>query len=183
MLEVEQKYNEIRCPIYEKINSTIQAIPDFWLTAVCNLFIYLPWAISFPCQLSVLVSNPYITKTLISIFLGTLEMAICKTLANKFGLGMIWVLISLTLVSWFITVFKSSCIFLTEEYQKVRISLCSALSFFVTLSHTSHKKKHIFWTMGILSYFSWKVLLSVSMVCSQTLMNQMAFSEKNTLKN
>ena len=99
VLEVEQKYNEIRYPIYEKINSTIQAIPDFWLTAVCNLCIYLPWAISLPCQLRVLVSNPYITETLISIFLGTLEMAICKTWANKFGLGMIWVLISLTLVS------------------------------------------------------------------------------------
>jgi len=33
VLEVEQKYNEIRRPIYEKRNSTIQAIPDFWLTA------------------------------------------------------------------------------------------------------------------------------------------------------
>lgn len=33
VLEVEQKYNEIRRPIYEKRNSTTQAIPDFWLTA------------------------------------------------------------------------------------------------------------------------------------------------------
>lgn len=33
VLEVEQKYNEIRRPVYEKRNSTIHAIPDFWLTA------------------------------------------------------------------------------------------------------------------------------------------------------
>uniref|UniRef100_A0A0C9S8R0 TSA: Wollemia nobilis Ref_Wollemi_Transcript_3821_1368 transcribed RNA sequence n=1 Tax=Wollemia nobilis TaxID=56998 RepID=A0A0C9S8R0_9CONI len=33
VLEVEQKYNEIRRPVYEKRNAIIQAIPDFWLTA------------------------------------------------------------------------------------------------------------------------------------------------------
>ncbi|KAJ7537749.1 hypothetical protein O6H91_11G020400 [Diphasiastrum complanatum] len=33
VLEVEQKYNEIRRPIYKKRNEVIQSIPDFWLTA------------------------------------------------------------------------------------------------------------------------------------------------------
>ncbi|EOA35614.1 hypothetical protein CARUB_v10020829mg [Capsella rubella] len=33
VLEVEQKYNEIRKPVYDKRNEVIQAIPDFWLTA------------------------------------------------------------------------------------------------------------------------------------------------------
>ncbi|KAH9308258.1 hypothetical protein KI387_036169 [Taxus chinensis] len=33
VLEVEQKYNEIRRPVYEKRNGIIQTIPDFWLTA------------------------------------------------------------------------------------------------------------------------------------------------------
>ncbi|MCO5571826.1 hypothetical protein L7F22_025574 [Adiantum nelumboides] len=33
VLEVEQKYNEVRRPIYSKRNDIIQAIPDFWLTA------------------------------------------------------------------------------------------------------------------------------------------------------
>ncbi|CAA7396079.1 unnamed protein product [Spirodela intermedia] len=33
VLEVEQKYNEIRRPIYSKRNEIVQAIPDFWLTA------------------------------------------------------------------------------------------------------------------------------------------------------
>lgn len=33
VLEVEQKYNEVRRPIYSKRNEIIQAIPDFWLTA------------------------------------------------------------------------------------------------------------------------------------------------------
>ncbi|KAJ4973149.1 hypothetical protein NE237_006323 [Protea cynaroides] len=33
VLEVEQKYNEIRRPVYEKRNEVIKSIPDFWLTA------------------------------------------------------------------------------------------------------------------------------------------------------
>ncbi|EHA8590258.1 NAP1-related protein 2 [Cocos nucifera] len=33
VLEVEQKYNEIRRPIYGKRNEIIKSIPDFWLTA------------------------------------------------------------------------------------------------------------------------------------------------------
>eukprot|EP00249_Psilotum_nudum_P013066 c24134_g1_i1 orf=87-929(+) len=33
VLEVEQKYNEIRRPVYSKRNEIIQTIPDFWLTA------------------------------------------------------------------------------------------------------------------------------------------------------
>ncbi|KAH7683598.1 Nucleosome assembly protein (NAP) protein [Dioscorea alata] len=33
VLEVEQKYSEIRKPIYSKRNEIIQSIPDFWLTA------------------------------------------------------------------------------------------------------------------------------------------------------
>ncbi|MED6170091.1 NAP1- protein 2 [Stylosanthes scabra] len=33
VLEIEQKYNEIRKPIYDKRNDLIKSIPDFWLTA------------------------------------------------------------------------------------------------------------------------------------------------------
>ncbi|OVA09022.1 Nucleosome assembly protein (NAP) [Macleaya cordata] len=33
VLEVEQKYNEIRRPVYDKRNDIIKSIPDFWLTA------------------------------------------------------------------------------------------------------------------------------------------------------
>uniref|UniRef100_A0A0C9QL33 TSA: Wollemia nobilis Ref_Wollemi_Transcript_28871_1624 transcribed RNA sequence n=1 Tax=Wollemia nobilis TaxID=56998 RepID=A0A0C9QL33_9CONI len=33
VLEVEQKYNEIRRPVYAKRNEIIHTIPDFWLTA------------------------------------------------------------------------------------------------------------------------------------------------------
>ncbi|CAL5369899.1 unnamed protein product [Camellia sinensis] len=33
VLEVEQKYNEIRRPVYVKRNEIINSIPDFWLTA------------------------------------------------------------------------------------------------------------------------------------------------------
>ncbi|KAE8707406.1 NAP1-related protein 2 [Hibiscus syriacus] len=33
VLEVEQKYNEIRKPIYDKRNEKIKSITDFWLTA------------------------------------------------------------------------------------------------------------------------------------------------------
>nr|GMC62165.1 NAP1-related protein 2-like [Ipomoea batatas] len=32
-MEVEQKYNEIRRPVYDKRNEVIKSIPDFWLTA------------------------------------------------------------------------------------------------------------------------------------------------------
>lgn len=37
MLEVEQKYSEIRKPVYDKRNDIIKSIPDFWLTAVSNV--------------------------------------------------------------------------------------------------------------------------------------------------
>ncbi|XP_028763436.1 NAP1-related protein 2-like isoform X1 [Neltuma alba] len=33
VLEIEQKYNEIRKPVYEKRNEIIKTIPDFWTTA------------------------------------------------------------------------------------------------------------------------------------------------------
>ncbi|KAF6160029.1 hypothetical protein GIB67_033113 [Kingdonia uniflora] len=33
VLEVEQKYNEIRRPVYDKRSEIIKTIPDFWLTA------------------------------------------------------------------------------------------------------------------------------------------------------
>ncbi|KAL0421915.1 UNVERIFIED_CONTAM: NAP1-related protein 2 [Sesamum latifolium] len=33
VLEVEQKYNKIRKPVYDKRNDIIKTIPDFWLTA------------------------------------------------------------------------------------------------------------------------------------------------------
>lgn len=33
VLEIEQKYNEIRRPVYEKRNEIIKSIPDFWVTA------------------------------------------------------------------------------------------------------------------------------------------------------
>ncbi|GMN28448.1 hypothetical protein TIFTF001_002050 [Ficus carica] len=33
VLEVEEKYNEIRRPVYVKRNDVIKSIPDFWLTA------------------------------------------------------------------------------------------------------------------------------------------------------
>lgn len=33
VLEIEQKYNEIRRPVYQKRNEIIKSIPDFWLTA------------------------------------------------------------------------------------------------------------------------------------------------------
>ena len=41
VLEVEQKYNEIRGPVYDKRNEIIKSIPDFWLTAVSNLSLSL----------------------------------------------------------------------------------------------------------------------------------------------
>lgn len=33
VLEVDQKYNVIRKPVYDKRNEVIKAIPDLWLTA------------------------------------------------------------------------------------------------------------------------------------------------------
>lgn len=42
VLAIEQKYNEIRRPVYEKRNEVIKSIPDFWVTAVSpvNIFLY-----------------------------------------------------------------------------------------------------------------------------------------------
>lgn len=42
VLEVEQKYNEIRRPVYDKRNEVIKSIPDFWLTAVSPEHSILP---------------------------------------------------------------------------------------------------------------------------------------------
>ena len=36
VLEVEQKYNEIRKPVYDKRSDIVKSIPDFWLTAVSD---------------------------------------------------------------------------------------------------------------------------------------------------
>ena len=36
VLELEQQYNVIRKPVYDKRNDVIKSIPDFWLTAVSN---------------------------------------------------------------------------------------------------------------------------------------------------
>lgn len=41
VLEIEQKYNEIRRPVYEKRNEIIKSIPDFWVTAVSPVNIFL----------------------------------------------------------------------------------------------------------------------------------------------
>jgi len=46
VLEVEQKYNKIRRPVYVRRNEIIQKIPDFWLTAVCNIL--LLWFMLLP---------------------------------------------------------------------------------------------------------------------------------------
>jgi hypothetical protein len=50
VLEVEQKYNEIRRPVYNKRNDIIRSIPDFWLTAVCLLLFLKPPEILFKPQ-------------------------------------------------------------------------------------------------------------------------------------
>lgn len=42
VLEVEQKYNEIRKPAYDRRNEVIKTIPDFWLTAVSNFVCNYP---------------------------------------------------------------------------------------------------------------------------------------------
>lgn len=34
ILKVEQKYNRLRKPLFEKRNDIIKKIPDFWVTAV-----------------------------------------------------------------------------------------------------------------------------------------------------
>lgn len=41
VLQIEQKYNEIRRPVYEKRNEVIKSIPDFWVTAVSSVNVFL----------------------------------------------------------------------------------------------------------------------------------------------
>lgn len=41
ILKVEQKYNKLRKPHYEKRNELIKKIPNFWVTAVSALFVPL----------------------------------------------------------------------------------------------------------------------------------------------
>lgn len=36
ILKIEQKYNKLRKPFYEKRNEAIKKIPNFWLTAFIN---------------------------------------------------------------------------------------------------------------------------------------------------
>lgn len=37
ILKIEQKYNKLRKPLYDKRNSIIKRIPNFWVTAVSFL--------------------------------------------------------------------------------------------------------------------------------------------------
>jgi hypothetical protein len=43
---VEQKYSEIRRPVYLKRGDIIKTIPDFWLTAVCRLLCAIQMCLS-----------------------------------------------------------------------------------------------------------------------------------------
>lgn len=36
ILKIEQKYNKLRKPLFEKRNDAIKRIPNFWVTAVSN---------------------------------------------------------------------------------------------------------------------------------------------------
>ena len=38
ILKVEQKYNQMRKPHFEKRNELIKQIPNFWVTVVCKVF-------------------------------------------------------------------------------------------------------------------------------------------------
>lgn len=38
ILKVEQKYNKLRKPFYEKRNDIIKRIPNFWVTAVRHFY-------------------------------------------------------------------------------------------------------------------------------------------------
>jgi template-activating factor I len=57
ILQVEQKYNKLRKPHYEKRNELIKNIPNFWVTAVsffkflCKIWKDLPKAIWPLCLL------------------------------------------------------------------------------------------------------------------------------------
>lgn len=42
ILKVEQKYNKLRKPFFEKRNDIIKRIPNFWVTAVSVFFNYCP---------------------------------------------------------------------------------------------------------------------------------------------
>lgn len=46
ILKVEQKYNKLRKPFYEKRNDLIRKIPNFWVTAVSLVIVFLK-ALSF----------------------------------------------------------------------------------------------------------------------------------------
>lgn len=35
IIQIEQKYNELRKPFFEKRQTFIEGIPNFWLTVVC----------------------------------------------------------------------------------------------------------------------------------------------------
>lgn len=52
VLEVEQKYSEIRRPVYLRRCDIIKTIPDFWLTAVC----VLPYCTITVCMFVCLIS-------------------------------------------------------------------------------------------------------------------------------
>lgn len=41
ILKVEQKYNKLRKPLFEKRNEIIKNIPNFWVTAVSNIYLYI----------------------------------------------------------------------------------------------------------------------------------------------
>lgn len=61
ILKVEQKYNKLRKPFFEKRNDIIKRIPNFWVTAVSNFFLPIKdGALSGRCEPSCIYSFPLI---------------------------------------------------------------------------------------------------------------------------
>ena len=54
ILKVEQKYNKLRRPFFDKRNDLIAKIPNFWVTAVSVMLDSLPVYRCQPCLLAIL---------------------------------------------------------------------------------------------------------------------------------
>ncbi|KAL1810236.1 hypothetical protein DCAR_0729912 [Daucus carota subsp. sativus] len=114
VLEIEQKYNEVRKPVYDKRHDVIKGIPDFWLTAfqshptLCDLlneedekiFKYLSsievedskdvksgYSISFIFNPNPYFENSKLTKTLTFLDEGSTKIA-ATPIEWKEGMGL-----------------------------------------------------------------------------------------------
>lgn len=141
---MEQKYSEIRKPVYDKRNEIIKSIPDFWLTAVSNLFVFVymrefviyklyyvqrfSWNWLFSCSLQ-FISHPALGE-----LLSEEDQKVCMFFWHKTTVGF-WQLLVLQI---FFVIFKCEILLLLFGLIHLNYQSLWSIELFVCWGFISH---------------------------------------------